>query len=75
MNRIVPGCIPESEITWEGVKSKQKNINNFLREAEKYGVPKAKLFFSEDLLHLRHIPRVTRCIFALAKIVSMGVNM
>ncbi|XP_018012660.1 uncharacterized protein LOC108669765 isoform X1 [Hyalella azteca] len=68
MNRIVPNCIPEEEITWEGARSKQKNINNFLKAAEKYGVPKAKLFFPEDLLHLRHLPRVTRCIYALAKI-------
>uniref|UniRef100_A0A6A7FPI7 Myophilin-like isoform X3 n=1 Tax=Hirondellea gigas TaxID=1518452 RepID=A0A6A7FPI7_9CRUS len=79
MNRILPGCIPEADITWEGARSKQKNIGNFLREAEKYGVPKAKLFFLEDLLHLRHVPRVTRCIYALAKIAqsdpSLGPDM
>ena len=74
MNRIVPGCIPQDEITWEGARSKQKNIANFLREAEKYGVPKGKLFFPEDILHLRHVPRVTRCIYALAKIVSAAVQ-
>ena len=69
MNRIKPGCIPEDDITWEGTRSKQNNITNFLTKAEEYGVPKEKLFFPEDLLHLRHIPRVTRCIYALAKIV------
>lgn len=67
MNRIKPGCIPEETITWEGARSKQTNIKNFLHEAEAYGVPKAKLFHVEDLLHLRHIPRVARCIWALAK--------
>ena len=70
MNKINPNSIPEDQITWEGAKSKQRNISNFLKEAENYGVPKAKLFFPEDLLQLRHIPRVTRCIYALAKIVS-----
>ncbi|KAK3888923.1 hypothetical protein Pcinc_007053 [Petrolisthes cinctipes] len=70
MNRIVPGCIPEDTITWEGVRSKQINMRNFLQQAETYGVPKVKLFHVEDLLHLRHIPRVTRCIYALAKLVS-----
>lgn len=75
MNRIKPGCIPEDTITWEGARSKQINIKNFLREAEEYGVPKAKLFHLEDLLHLRHIPRVTRCIYALAKLVAEDPNM
>ena len=69
MNRIQPGCIPEEEITWEGARSKQKNIAMFLEAIENYGVPKAKLFHMEDLLQLRHIPRVTRCIYALAKLV------
>ncbi|KAG7160555.1 Myophilin-like 1 [Homarus americanus] len=68
MNRIKPGCIPEDTITWEGARSKQINIRNFLQQAEAYGVAKAKLFHLEDLLHLRHIPRVTRCIYALAKL-------
>ena len=75
MNRIKPGCIPEETITWEGARSKQINIRNFLEQAETYGVPKAKLFHLEDLLHLRHIPRVTRCIYALAKLVSLKGRM
>ncbi|KAK8749447.1 hypothetical protein OTU49_015364 [Cherax quadricarinatus] len=75
MNRIKPGCIPEDSITWEGARSKQINIRNFLEQAETYGVPKAKLFHVEDLLHLRHIPRVTRCIYALAKLVAEDPNM
>ncbi|XP_050726729.1 myophilin-like [Eriocheir sinensis] len=75
MNRIKPGCIPEETITWEGARSKQTNIKNFLHEAEAYGVPKAKLFHVEDLLHLRHIPRVARCIWALAKQVAEDPNM
>jgi len=75
MNRIVPGCIPEEEITWEGPRSKQKNIANFLREAESYGVPKARLFFPQDLLQLRNLPRVTRCIYALAKVVQEDTAM
>lgn len=74
MNRIRPGCIPEDTITWEGARSKQINIRNFLKEAEAYGVHKAKLFHLEDLLHLRSIPRVTRCIYALAKLVSQDSN-
>ncbi|XP_071525801.1 myophilin-like [Panulirus ornatus] len=75
MNRIKPGCIPEDTITWEGARSKQINIRNFLEHAEAYGVPKAKLFHVEDLLHLRHIPRVTRCIYALAKLVAEDPSM
>ncbi|KAK8407837.1 hypothetical protein O3P69_002399 [Scylla paramamosain] len=75
MNRINPGCIPEESITWEGARSKQINIKNFLQQAEAYGVPKAKLFHLEDLLHLRHIPRVTRCIYALAKLVADDSNL
>ncbi|XP_042878200.1 myophilin-like [Penaeus japonicus] len=75
MNRIKPGCIPEETITWEGARSKQKNIKNFLEQAEAYGVPKEKLFHPEDLLHLRNVPRVTRCIYALAKLVAQDPNM
>jgi len=65
MNRIVPGSIPE--ISRDQPKSKQTNVANFLKAAEAYGVAKAKLFFPEDLLQLRHVPRVTRCLYALAK--------
>ncbi|CAL4066982.1 unnamed protein product, partial [Meganyctiphanes norvegica] len=72
MNRISPGSIQEDLVSWYGTTQEehQKNTLLFLKEAETYGIPKEHLFFLEDLNHLRHIPRVTRCIYALAKLAA-----
>lgn len=35
-----------------------------------YGVPRELLFEPEELLYLRNIPKVTRCLYALGQCVS-----
>lgn len=70
MNHIKPGSITEEVSAGEGIRQRRRNIELFLRAAEQYGVPKHLLFKPEDLLLLQHLPRVTRCIFALGKLVD-----
>lgn len=66
MNIIKPGSI-KGEISTATLKDKRNNIERFTKACSSYGVPKELIFNSEDLLYLRHIPRVTRCMFALGK--------
>ncbi|UYV63033.1 hypothetical protein LAZ67_2002893 [Cordylochernes scorpioides] len=70
MNTIKPGSIPGDISAGSNLAVKRKNVEKFLAACEKYGVPKALLFHPEDLLLMQHLPRVTRCIFALGKLVE-----
>ncbi|GFU52732.1 muscle-specific protein 20 [Nephila pilipes] len=68
MNYIKPNSI-QGEIKATGnIKRKRENITKFLKAIQSYGVPKEYLFQPEDLLLLRNLPIVTRCIFKLGKL-------
>lgn len=69
MDAIKPGSI-QGKLSNSNNKDKRRNIEWFLKACHAYGVPKPLLFQPEDLLFLRHIPRVTRCLFALGKKVN-----
>lgn len=66
INALKPGTIKE-DLENATMRQKQRNIELFLNACKSFGVDKNLLFKSEDLLYLRNIPRVTRCIFALGK--------
>lgn len=70
MNSIKPGSIKGDIIAGTDKKQKRNNIERFLTACKAYGVPKETLFEVEDLLFLLNLPKVTRCLFALGKIVS-----
>ncbi|GBO16052.1 hypothetical protein AVEN_139486-1 [Araneus ventricosus] len=67
MNYIKPNSIP-GEIKNGNLKQKRENIVKFLKAMENYGVPKEYLFQPDDLLLLRNIPNVTRCLFKLGRL-------
>lgn len=69
MNFIKPGSI-KGEIETKTIKQKLQNVNKFLSACAAYGVPKHLLFKTDDLVYLQHVPRVTRCLFALGKLVE-----
>jgi len=69
MNSVCPGSV-QGELKYCNNKERTKNIGLFLKAAEKYGVDKKLLFEIDDLLLLRHIPKVTRCIFTLGKLAA-----
>ncbi|GAB6029057.1 Muscle-specific protein 20 [Chamberlinius hualienensis] len=66
MEAIKPGSI-QGKLSCNNLKEKRSNIERFLRACANYGVPKNVLFKPEDQLYALHIPRVTRCLFALGK--------
>ncbi|XP_064480020.1 myophilin-like [Ornithodoros turicata] len=70
MNHIKPGSITDEILPGGNFRERRRNIELFLRAIEKYGVPKHLLFKNEDLHLLQHLPRVTRCIFALGRLVD-----
>ena len=70
MNFIQPNSVPGVIEAGTDHKTKRVNIVHFLRAAQAYGVPRNRLFEPEDLLYLRHVPKVTRCLYALGKAVS-----
>lgn len=73
MNKIKPGSTPK--INTSGAPFKMmENINNFLKAAERYGVPKIDLFQTVDLWEKRNIPSVVQCIMAVGRCVSVIVN-
>lgn len=71
MNHVRPGSVNMEEVSsGNDFRQKRRNIELFLRAAKSYGVEERLLFQPEDLLFLRHLPRVTRCIYALGKLVD-----
>ena len=74
MNTIKPGSIPGEITPGTNIKHKRENIEKFLSACSSYGVKKDELFAVEDLLLLQNIPKVTRCIFALGKLVRILLN-
>lgn len=71
MNHLRPGSVPIEEVTaGTDARQKRRNIELFLRAAKSYGVPDRMLFAPDELLFLTHVPKVTRCIFALGKLVD-----
>lgn len=72
MNAIKPGSITGDIIPGTEFKQKRKNIERFLEACSSYGVSKDMLFAVDDLLLLQNIPKVTRCLFALGKLVFIS---
>ena len=70
MNYIKPNSVPGEIKSGGNIKQKRQNIEKFLKALKDYGVPKELLFEVDDLLLLRNLPKVTRCMFALGKLVS-----
>ncbi|KFM58727.1 Muscle-specific protein 20, partial [Stegodyphus mimosarum] len=68
MNYIKAGSIPGEIKTGGNLKHKRENIVKFLKAVKDYGIPKELLFEPEDLLLLRNLPKVTRCLFELGKL-------
>ncbi|XP_022668418.1 muscle-specific protein 20-like isoform X2 [Varroa destructor] len=67
MNFLETNSVPGTIEAGTDHKTKRVNIVHFLRAAQAYGVPRELLFDPEDLLYLRHVPRVTRCLYALGR--------
>lgn len=71
MNAIKPDSIGGQITPGTNIKQKRENIQKFLSACSSYGVQKDDLFEVEDLLLLQNIPKVTKCIFALGKLVYL----
>ncbi|XP_054715221.1 muscle-specific protein 20-like [Uloborus diversus] len=67
MNYIKPNSVPGQIVSGGNLRQKRDNINKFLKAVQAYGVSKELLFEPDDLLLLRNLPKVTRCMFALGK--------
>ena len=68
MNYIKPNSIPGEIKSGGNLKQKRENIVKFLKAIQNYGLSKDLLFEPDDLLLLRNLPKVTRCMFALGKL-------
>ena len=51
----------------------ENRVKLLLYHLERFGIPEKFLFAREDLMDLKNIPKVTRCIATLAKMVSSGI--
>lgn len=71
MNAIKPGSITGEIKSGTDFKTKRHNIEKFLKACQSYGVEKQLLFEVDDLLLMQNIPKVTRCLFALGKLVRL----
>lgn len=71
MNYIKPNSIPGEIKSGGNIKQKRQNIEKFIKALKDYGVQKEVLFEVDDLLLLRNLPKVTRCMFAFGKLVSI----
>lgn len=71
MNYIKPNSIPGDIKSGGDLKQKRQNIVKFLKALQDYGMPKDLLFEPDDLLLLRNLPKVTRCMFALGHKVNL----
>ncbi len=72
MTAIVFNSVPLEDIdqTW-GANPSLDRVRAVIREIRRYGV--ADVFEEEDLLELRNIPKVTRCLAQLSKLVRMNL--
>ncbi len=73
MTSIVFNSVPLEDIdqSW-GANPAVDRVRAVIREIGRYGV--ADVFDEEDLLELRNIPRVTRCLAQLSKLVRPRTN-
>lgn len=69
MTSIVFNSVPLEDIgqTW-GANPSHDRVRAVIREIGRYGV--VDVFEAEDLLELRNIPKVTRCLVQLSKLVG-----
>merc|ERR1712130_26711 len=70
INKIKENSISKQEIITGNIEAHRKNIQQFLKAAGRYGVPEKYLFEVDDLLSLKCISRVTRCLYILAFLTS-----
>jgi len=69
MTRIVFNSVPMEEIetTW-GSKPEISRVKTLIREIKRYGV--IDVFEAEDLIELKNIPKVTKCLAQLSKLAA-----
>lgn len=69
MTSIVFNSVPMEDIdqSW-GANPQIDRVNALIREIKRYGV--VDVFEPEDLIELRNIPKVTKCLAQLSKLVS-----
>lgn len=70
----MPGSIKIEAKPGTTYKQKRLNIEKFLEAAHDYGIPREKIFPVEDLLYFQHLPRVSKSIFALGKLVGRNIH-
>jgi len=70
INRIKEDSIKSHNIMAGTTEARKNNIQLFLHAVLAYGVPSKYLFEVDDLLCLKRISRVTRCLYVLAVLAS-----
>lgn len=55
----------------QGLNSKEERVRILLKYMRKYGMPEEYLFTESDLFEFKNIPKVTRCVAMLGKMVRI----
>lgn len=55
----------------KGLNSKEDRVKMLLKYLRKFGIPEEYIFTESDLFEFKNIPKVTRCIAMLAKMVRI----
>lgn len=76
--RLIQTLAPAGEVArslsgGDNKRTKQNNIQQFLDSCRTFGLSDDELFEVEDLLSMQDIPRVTKCLFNLGKLVISKV--
>jgi hypothetical protein len=70
MQYVVFNSVPmELVLTDEGLNTREERIKVLKKYMRKFGVPEVFVFEDADLFEFRNIPKVTRCIAMLGKMV------
>ena len=59
----------------KGLNKKEDRVKMLLKYLRKFGIPEEYIFTESDLFEFKNIPKVTRCIAMLAKMVNTVVKM
>ena len=71
MTHMVFNSVPMDMIMpVKGLNSKEERVNILIKYFHKLGVPPKYIFDLDDLCELKNVPKVTRCMAMLAKVVS-----
>ncbi|XP_040583743.1 muscle-specific protein 20 [Lepeophtheirus salmonis] len=68
LQHVIFNSVPKEGGPTTILETKQERVDILLKYLRKYGVPEEYLFKPEELLEMKNIPKVTRCIAMLAKI-------